>query len=393
MVKKSKPEKRKKRKILRIVLISLVVLLVIFRILLPYIVLKYVNRQLSQMKDYYGHVEDIDIRLYRGAYIINDIKIMRIEADKTAHDTIPFFDSPKIDLSIEWKSLFKGRVVGEIYVEKPVLNFVKGKHKDEDLKSDTSDFKELIKDLMPITVNHFEINDGEIHFIDPYAKPRLDIFMHDIYIVALNLSNVNKSNEVLPATVTARGSLYEGAFNLNIKLDALAKQPTFDLNAELKTMNMVSLNDMLREYGNFDVKKGNFSLYTEFAGKDGKFGGYVKPIVKDLDVVQWNKEEGNLGQIAWETLVGSLAEIFQNQSKEQLATKVNIEGRFDNPHINTWRAIAYVLRNAFLRALKASIDESININNLGDEKDKTLLEKIFSGKDKDEKKKKKSDKK
>ena len=55
------------------ILICIVVLLIAIRIVLPYIVLHYANKTLANMKGYYGHIDDIDLSLYRGAYIINDI--------------------------------------------------------------------------------------------------------------------------------------------------------------------------------------------------------------------------------------------------------------------------------------------------------------------------------
>ena len=105
----------------------------------------------------------------------------------------------------------------------------------------------------------------------------------------------------------------------------------------------------------------------------------MKPFLKDLDVVQWNKEEGDFKQILWETLVASAAEVLQNQSKEQLATKVEFGGTFDNADLNVWRAISYVLRNAFLHALRPAMDNSISINNLREDGEKTFLEKLFGG--------------
>lgn len=390
---KATPHKKKK---LRIILGSILVLLIIFRLLLPYIVLKYVNKKLGTLQEYYGHVEDIDIALIRGAYVIKDIKLVKLGNEQGKKDTIPFFKSTAIDLSVEWRAIFKGSIVGEIYVENPVLNFVKGKHKNEDAKADTADFTRIIKDLMPLTVNHFEISNGEIHYIDQFSNPKLDLAVKDLFIEATNLSNVNDSNKILPAHATARASIYEGTFNLKADFDALQKKPTFDMSAEIKSVNLVLLNDFLKAYGNFDLKKGNFGLYTEFAGKEGEFGGYVKPILKDLDIVQWNKEEGNFKQILWETIVGSAAELLQNQDKEQLATKLEIKGKFDDPNINLWRAISFVLRNAFVKALRPSIDNTINIKRLDDTKDKTFLEKVFGSgdkKDKDKKDDKKKDKK
>ena len=343
------PEKKHRRKrTWLIVLASIVVLLIIFRLFLPYIVLKFVNKKLAEIEQYYGHVEDIDIALIRGAYQINDIKIVKIDKESKQTDTVPFFKCPQIDLSVQWAAIFKGAIVGEIHLERPELNFVKGKHKNEDVKQDTTDFKQVIRDLMPLTINHFEIHQGEIHYVDKFSKPAVDVAMTNVEAKADNLSNVNDSNQVLPAALKARADVYDGLFDLNVKFNALEKKPTFDLNAKVANVNMVKLNDFFKAYGNFDVKKGNFGLYTEFAAKDGTFKGYVKPILKDLDIVQWNKEEGNAVQILWETVVAGVAEIFQNQKKEQLATKVPIEGRFDNPETGLWTAINYVLRNAFV---------------------------------------------
>ena len=367
---------RRKKKI-RVILVSLIGLLLLFRLFLPYIVLHYVNKKLGSLKEYYGHVEDIDIALIRGAYIIKDLELVKIGNEQGEKDTIPFFRSNAIDLSVQWKAIFKGYVVGEIYVEDPVLNFVKGKHKNEDAKADTADFRQLIKDLMPLTVNHFEISNGEIHYIDQFSSPKIDIALKELEVVAVNLSNANDSTKVLPAHADANGKAYEGNFKLKVDFDVLQKTPTFDMTAEITHVNLALLNDFLRAYGNFDVKKGDFGIYTEFAGKEGRFGGYVKPILKDLDIVQWTKEEGNFKQILWETLVGSAAELLKNHSKDQLASKVNIKGRFDDPSINLWRAISYVLRNAFVHALKPTIDNSISIKKLDDAKDKTFLEKIF----------------
>ncbi|HLP54127.1 MAG TPA: DUF748 domain-containing protein [Fluviicola sp.] len=369
--------KRKRRR--RIIWLSIIGGLIIFRLILPYIVLKYVNNKLANLEEYYGHVEDIDLHLYRGAYEIKDIRIVKKVEKGNKLDTIPFFKSPSIDLSIEWSAIFDGAIVGEIAVESPVVNFVKEKHKGEDVRADTADFAQLVDDLMPVTINRFDIHNGEIHYRDLEASPKLDIAMKNINVTATNLTNVTDSKELLPATLKATGEAYQGKFTLNMKFDGLAKVPTFDMNTEMKNLNLVLLNDMLREYGNFDVKKGTFSMYGEFAAKEGTFGGYVKPFLKDLDVVQWNKAEGDFKQILWETVVGSTAEVLQNQRKEHLATKIPINGTFDNAHLNKWHAISYVLRNAFLKALRPSLDNSISINKLKDSDKKTFLERVFGG--------------
>lgn len=376
--------KRKKRR--RITFWSIIGILVIFRMLLPWIVLRYVNNKLEHLDEYYGHVADIDIHLYRGAYVIKDLKLMkRVENRKSGtKDTIPFFKTSAIDLSIEWEAIWDGAIVGEIEVENPVLNFVKETHKGENVKADTADFRQLIDDLMPVTVNRFGIHDGEIHFIDPASSPRLDVKMHDINIVATNLTNAKDKHELLPATLTATAEAYHGNFYLTTKFDALAENPTFDLSARLMRLNLPELNPFLQAYANFDVKKGDFSVYTEFAAKNGSFGGYVKPLLENLDIVQFNKEEGDFGQIVYESLIAAGAWILKNKASGQLATRIPIEGNFSNPKINVLYAIGYLLRNGFLKGLKPSLDQSINIHNMRADKKKTLLEKVF-GKNDDKK--------
>lgn len=372
-------EKRKRKKRRRIIWLSIIGALVVFRLILPYIVLKYVNKKLANLEEYYGHVDDIDLHLYRGAYEIKDIRIVKKVDKGSKVDTIPFFKSPSIDLSVEWSAVFEGAIVGEINVEKPVINFVKEKHKGEDVKADTADFATLVDELMPITINRFDIHNGEVHYRDLEASPKLDIALRNINITATNLTNVTESQDLLPATLKATADAYQGKFYLTAKFDGLAKVPTFDMSTEARGVNLVLLNDMLREYANFDVKKGMFSMYGEFAAKNNKFGGYVKPFLTDLDVVQWNKEEGNFKQILWESLIGGAAELLQNQRTEQLATKIPINGTFDKTQVNKWYAISYVLRNAFLNALRPSLDNSININNLKAKDNKTFLEKVFTG--------------
>ncbi|MBI2269121.1 MAG: DUF748 domain-containing protein [Bacteroidetes bacterium] len=372
----------KKNKQLRWILISIFALLILFRISLPYLVLNYVNKKLAELSEYYGHVKDIDMALIRGAYVIKDIKLVKIDNVKgTQKDTIPFFTSPVIDLSVEWRALLKGSVVGEIYVEDPVLNFVRGVHKNENVKADTADFKKLIKDLFPLTINHFEIMNGQIHYIDHAAKPMVDVALKDVTIKATNLSNVNDSNKLLPAHLQATGHAYGGNFTMNVDFDALNEIPTFDMNAELTELNLVLLNDLLRAYGNFEVTTGRFGLYTEFAAKNGEFGGYVKPLIKDIKVAIWKKDE-KLKQVLWELIVGGAAELLKNNYSDQIGTKVSIKGKFDSPDANMWKAISYLLRNAFVHALKPSIDHSINIYKLEDDLNKTFLEKLFGKKKK-----------
>jgi hypothetical protein len=225
------------------------------------------------------------------------------------------------------------------------------------------------------------VDDGSIHYVDPTSKPNIDVSLKKTHILAINFSNVINKKVELPSTVTAHASVYEGTLDLNMKLNALAENPTFDLKAEVKNTNLVLLNDFLKAYGKFDVDRGTFSLYTEIAAKGGKFKGYVKPIIKDLKVLGPKDKNDGFFHLLWESIVGTAGFVLKNQKENQVATKVPMEGTFKNPQTNVLEALWEVLRNAFIQALVPKIDYEINMNSVKTvkpEDKRNFLQKIFS---------------
>lgn len=377
----------KKQKVWRALLIVAGVVVVI-RLILPFVVLHYANKTLANMNGYYGHIEDIDLALIRGAYKIDSIYLNKV--DSATQKQTPFFSSSVIDLSVEWRALFHGSIVGELVFENSILKFTREKVEPEDLRNDSTDFKQLLDDFMPLQVNRFEVVNGSIRYIDEQSTPKVDIAMTNTTILALNLRNSYDSSALLPARITANAEVYDGDLTFNMKLNPLAEELTFDMNAEVKNTNLVKLNEFFQAYAKADVNKGTFGLYTEVAAKDGKFAGYVKPLIKDLDVLGKEDRNDNLLRKMWEGMVGTVGEVFENQRKDQVATKIPFEGSFNSPDTNIWYALSRVLQNAFIRAMQPSIDNEITIASVDEPKKekKTFLQKVFGKKDKNKEEKK-----
>jgi hypothetical protein len=230
-----------------IIIGSIILLLIILRLLLPTIVLRYANNTLANMNGYYGHVQDIDIALYRGAYQLNNIYINK--RDSATQKQTPFFSANTIDLSIEWRALFEGSVVGQMELFSPKLIFTKDKTEIDQVAKDTNDFRKVLKDFMPLKVNRFEAHNGSIHYVDSTASPKVDIYLTETYILAHNLKNTSDKREKLPSSVIAKANVYGGSLSLKMKLDGLADDPTFDLSAELKNANLVKVNNFFKAYG------------------------------------------------------------------------------------------------------------------------------------------------
>jgi hypothetical protein len=370
---KKKLSKRKKR--LVIILGSLVVLLIAFRIALPYILLHYVNKQLASIEGYKGHVDDIDVSLYRGAYTIEGIRLDRISGKVP----VPFIKAEEMDMSIEWRALLHGSVVAEIEVQKPVFNFVNGPTKATSQTGIDKHWTEVIDHLLPFKLNRVELKDGEVHYRDFHSSPQIDIFARKIHVLAENLSNAKHTKGSLPSTAVATAVVYDGTAKVNMKIDPLSRVPTFDLNAQLTNVDLTHLNNFLRAYGNFDVERGEFSLYSEAAAKNNRISGYTKPIIKDIKVVSWKEDIRKPLKLIWESVVGAVAWILTNHKKDQIATKATFEGRLDDPDISVLSIIGQLLRNAFIQALVPSLENNVNINSIGNKEEKpTALKQLYN---------------
>lgn len=358
--------------------------LIAIRIALPYILLHVVNDRLEKMPGYYGHVDDLNLALIRGAYQLELFDLQRV--DSVTQKRTPFLAADLIDLSVEWKALFKGSVVGELLIERPEVHFTKEAAEPEDVAKDTADFRALLKDLMPLQINRIEAHNGSVHYLDPTSSPKVDVQMDDLEVLALNLRNSYDSTDVLlPASIKADANIYGGTFNFNMKLNPLAEDPTLDMNAEFKALQLVKVNDFMQAYANVDVNKGTFGLYTEIATKDRKFQGYVKPIIKDLDVLGKEDKKDNIMRKIWEGLVGTVGDVLTNPSKDQVATKLEFSGNLDGPRANIFYAVIDLLRNAFIQALQPALDNEVSIATVAaQEMEKQgFFKKLFDGDGKD----------
>ena len=330
----------------------------VVRLLLPSIVRDRVNKKLESQSDYRGHVSEIGISLWRGAYQIRRLKIEKLGGEVP----VPFFSCRLIDLSVEWKALLHGRIVGKVLVDRPILNFVKGPTEAKSQTKINKSWAQLAQDAMPLTVNRFVIDDGEIHYRDFDSQPKVDIVLSSISAVATNLSTIERKDEALPANVQVRATCFEtGALDLRVALDPLKEAPTFELKETLRGVQLVKLNDVFEAYAKIKVKKGEFGLYTEIAGKDGSFVGYTKPIIHNLEVDKGSKANPTLLKKLWAEIGAAVGWLLKNPQKDQVATTIPIKGTFDKAEVGVWIAVGGLLKNAFIQALLPALDNTISI--------------------------------
>ncbi len=360
-------------------------LMVVLNLALEPVAKHYVNKELGKLEGYQGHVEDIDIALWRGAYKIEGLYIEKIGSKAPE----PFFGANVIDISVQWAALFKGAIVGEVIIDQPKLNFAVEPSTGEVQTGGNNDWTETVKNLVPIQINRFVINQAQIFYKDPTSNPKISVELKRFDLLATNLGNADDSDSLLPAHLTASGNMSgNGKLRISADLNPLKKIPDFDLSLELNALDLTYLKDLTEAYANFTFKDRRLFLSSEFAMKDGQFKGYVKPLLKNVQVIDLDNKESSFWRKAWEVAVGTVMELFENQRKDQFGTKVPFEGNVNDTEVGSINTLANVLRNAFIQAFNNDVDQTININSTEEEsEDKGFFEELFDEEEKEEKSK------
>ncbi|MBC7486597.1 MAG: DUF748 domain-containing protein [Cytophagaceae bacterium] len=341
----------------KITLLTIVVILIVARLMLPYFVIKYVNKVLADLDGYTGKIDDVDIALIRGAYVIQGLQL-----DKTGGKVpVPFVKCENIDLSVQWRALLHMEVKAEVELKKLVLNFVVGPTKETSQSGKEADWTEALDKLLPIQVNRFAITEGTITYKDFHTFPKVNLYLNNLEVVATNLSNIVDKQKALPSSLyVSANSIGNGKLLITGGLNVLKKIPDADLNVKFTDVDLTSLSEFTKAYAKFDFEKGQLALFSEMALVDGKIDGYVKPILRNVKVLNWAKEDEPALNKLWQGVIGVTEDVLKNHKKDQFATRVEIHGDLKKMDTDVWGAIISILQNGFIEAFQEKLDESIN---------------------------------
>lgn len=350
-----------KRKLL-IAIAAIAVLLLALRMALPYVVQRYVNDKLDESPEYDGHVGDIDIALIRGAYSIDDVEIIKTEGDVP----VPLFAAREVEFSLLWKALFHGAVVGEAVLHEPAINIVDSEEEENKQTGEGGQWIAIADELFPLLIDQIEIHNGQLHFQNFDMEPPVDIYLNAVEGIARNISNSQALTDspIAHVEITAL-AMNASELAVTAAVDSSQEEPTFDLNFQLLGLPMLNLDAFIKAYAPFDIEAGTLDIVTELAAREGMLEGYVKPIIYNLEVFKWSedieKDNDNPFRALWEGLVGAIAELLENQPRDQLATNIPLEGDISNPDTSVMTTVINILRNAFVEAFQATLDNSISL--------------------------------
>lgn len=341
---------RKSRRIV-LVLVALALVVVAARAALPIWLRGFIGKEIARVEGYRGSVADVDLALYRGAFRLEGLDIRKHDGGQP----VPFVSAERFEVTIDWQALADGALVGEIELIRPRVDFVAGRPPTgQEMK-----WVDRLEELYPFAFDRFAVIDGQVRFRDPHRDPPVDVALHDVQLEARNLTNSRERAVERPARVTLRArALDTGRIAAELALDPFAPRPKFRLDLELLGLQLPELDSFLRAYAGVDVERGTLDVSSEVTAEGGGFEGWVQPLMHDVDVLEVEKESEEQGFFAtlWEGLVGVTSEVIENQSEDQVATRIPLRGTFAQPDIGVLEAIASLLRNGYVEALRPQME-------------------------------------
>jgi len=208
-----------------------------------------------------------------------------------------------------------------------------------------------------IKLNRIDILKSRFGFVNKAASPEYQLFFSDAQVRVENLSNQSAEGRAVGSF--AGNFMDSGKTVVNVVFQPKAKQGgDLDLKLRLDETDMTSMNPLLLASANFDVNEGSFSLYSEATVRDGQVNGYIKPLFKDLDVYDAEKNAAkSFGQKIRQGIIGAVAWVLSNRPRNEVATTITLTGRIDSPQYSNWEAFVGMLRNAFIKAISPGFED------------------------------------
>lgn len=336
-------------------LLAIALLLVVVELSVPPIAKWKVNQVLNDLPEYAGRVDDIDIAWLEVGLIVEGFYLDK----KQQQDSIPFASIDALHLNIDFSALLRGKVLADVRVHQPVMNFIVADDStDQQLGGDYLWFEPLTE-LRPMEVNQLLIEDGTIHFRKLDEDPKVDLVMSSLEAEVRNLRNVIHQDSSLPSFVHLHAVLLDsGDLSIHSDMNIMKEVPDADIDFKLENMPVTKLNDLFQAYLPYTMSNGTFSAYSELVVSNQNIEGYMKPIFDDLEVTHPSEERGPIQAVA-ETVVQGTIDLFENNKKQQLASKVPLKGTVESQEVGILRAVVNVFINGFIEAFSREIEHTV----------------------------------
>lgn len=330
----------------------------------PIIAKHYLNKHvLADIGDYTGHVGKVDLKIFKGTYVLHDLVVYKKEGDQA----IPFFEVRDFSVYLSWEALRNGALLVSVTLNEAQLNFLDAKKEQDRQSGKGGNWLTVFEDLMPTTLHELKVVNGRLSFQNNDTKPPVRLQASEINGSLTNLTNVKDKDGRRVATAKFAAKMLNGAkANVHVKFDPFSFGD-FDLALKAEDVSLVELNSFSQAYGNIDFEDGSGEVFVEITAKDGQMEGYIKPLFEDVNILSWQQDVSEQGdnplQLLWEGGLGFIKTLLTNSGTDKVASRIEISGSIESSEIDSWQALGSLIKNAFAKALRTRFD---NLTDLTD---------------------------
>jgi len=191
------------------------------------------------------------------------------------------------------------------------------------LQATTQSAKQVAgKSDLELRVDRLDLVKSRLGFVNEAVKPAYRLVLADADLTIEHLSNQLHAGR---ASLRLEGELMgSGQTRVTATLAPRIGSADMDVTAEIRDADMSRLRDLVRAYGGFDARAGEFSMYSELHTNGGTIGGYVKPLFHGIEVSGQDASVTGLRHRLYDDLVGIAAKSLKNRPRREVATVVPI---------------------------------------------------------------------
>jgi hypothetical protein len=179
-----------------------------------------VVRQMNQqLKGYTAEIGKLSFHPIGLSLTLHDLKFLQ-----EAHPDPPVFHAPRLDASVQWKALLRGRLVANFALAEPAiyvnLQQLRAEAKDPTPVKDHG-WQEAFEAIYPLKINEVRVTNGRVTYVDEGPFEPLEI--NEINLTAQNIRNIRSKDRTYPSDVHLDAVVFKnGRVSLDGHADFLA---------------------------------------------------------------------------------------------------------------------------------------------------------------------------
>lgn len=302
------------------------------------------------------HMNDLDVHVIRGAYSFEGI------TGKVKGQKKEFLRIEKVDVSMAWREIFKGKIVTDIEVIGPDFSYTKALNKAfADASKNKKDADTAKEKLFPVKIERVDVKNGNVTLDDyPGLDEKSKFKVTDI---EGRITNLTPEKKFPLSFFNVQAKLFgQSLVKTTGHLNSLTKPIAWDVDGELRQFDMTSANKFLKRKVPLTFTKGKLDVYAEAESKKGAVEGYVKPFLENIDVVKTDEKFKGPKHWAIEvvTALGNLI-LRASDKPKSVATKIPFSMDKSGVHVDSGEALTKAIQHGFEQKLKPGIENKYDL--------------------------------